>query len=130
MQTGYRHYLSECAKRAGSEVIQSLNSDLLYQSFYKTTDKPMVLKVSSQAGQKQKSTPLHSFKGLPISIDPTKPPKNYKDAMSRPDAEEWAQAYMEEYNNAVPKVNPKPTPYTNTIPEILNLDPIIMMGIY
>jgi hypothetical protein len=101
MQTGYRHYLSECAKRAGSEAIQSLNSDLLYQSFYKTTDKPMVLKVSSQAGQKQKSTPLHSFKGLPISIDPTKPPKNYKDAMSRPDAEEWAQAYMEEYNGFI-----------------------------
>ena len=33
--------------------------------------------------------PLHNFKGLPISIDPTKPPKNYNEAMKRADAAEW-----------------------------------------
>jgi len=39
----------------------------------------------------------HRIKGLPISIDPTKPPRNYAEAMRRPDAEEWDQAFREEY---------------------------------
>jgi hypothetical protein len=36
-------------------------------------------------------------KGLPNSIDPNKPPRNYRDAMSREDRQEWAAAYMEEH---------------------------------
>ena len=36
-------------------------------------------------------------KGLPDSIDPKKPPRNYRDAMSREDKHEWAEAYMAEY---------------------------------
>jgi hypothetical protein len=36
-------------------------------------------------------------KGLPDSIDPTKPPRNYRHAMSLPDAQEWAEAYDKEY---------------------------------
>ena len=36
-------------------------------------------------------------KGLPNSIDSNKPPRNYRDAMSREDRQEWATAYMEEY---------------------------------
>ncbi len=35
--------------------------------------------------------------GLPHTINPDKPPKNYKDAMSRPDSQEWAKAYMDGY---------------------------------
>ena len=35
-------------------------------------------------------------KGLPDSIDPTKPPRNYRHAMSLPDAQEWAEAYDKE----------------------------------
>ena len=34
-----------------------------------------------------------TLKGLPPSIDPDRPPKNYKDAMSREDKQEWAEAY-------------------------------------
>jgi hypothetical protein len=41
--------------------------------------------------------PLRVVQGLPDTIDPDKPPKNYKDAMSRPDNQEWAKAYMDEY---------------------------------
>ena len=35
--------------------------------------------------------------GLPNTIDPTKPPKNFKDASSRSDAKEWREAYFKEY---------------------------------
>ena len=37
------------------------------------------------------------MKGLPNDIDPTKPPKNYKNASSRSDAKEWRDAYFKEY---------------------------------
>ena len=40
---------------------------------------------------------LHTTKGLPDYIDPTRPPKNYKDAMTSPDREEWATAYQKEF---------------------------------
>ena len=36
-------------------------------------------------------------KGLPDTIDPDKPPRNYKDAMSRPDNQEWAEAYQKKF---------------------------------
>ena len=36
-------------------------------------------------------------KGLPDSIDPNRPPKNYRDATSREDAVEWSEAFMKEY---------------------------------
>ena len=36
-------------------------------------------------------------KGLPDSIDPMKPPRNYRHAISLPDAQEWAEAYDKEY---------------------------------
>ena len=41
------------------------------------------------------------LKGLADGIDPTKPPKNFKDAMSRPDAEEWRQAFDEEFQGFI-----------------------------
>ena len=37
------------------------------------------------------------MKGLQDYIDPNKPPKSYKEAMSRPDAAEWAEAYDKKY---------------------------------
>jgi len=37
------------------------------------------------------------MKGLPNDIDPTKPPKNFKDASSRSDAKEWIDAFFKEY---------------------------------
>jgi hypothetical protein len=36
-------------------------------------------------------------KGMPNSIDPNIPPRNYRDAMTREDRQEWAAAYMEEH---------------------------------
>ncbi len=35
------------------------------------------------------------IKGLPGNLDPTKPLKNFKDAMGREDRQEWAEAYDE-----------------------------------
>ena len=40
---------------------------------------------------------LTRVKGLPNSIDPTKPPKNFRDAMLREDCQEWAAALDKEY---------------------------------
>ena len=37
------------------------------------------------------------MEGLPDGIDPTKPPKNFKDANTREDAQEWMDAYFKEY---------------------------------
>ena len=37
------------------------------------------------------------IRGLPDSIDPTKPPKNFRDAMLREDSQEWAAALDKEY---------------------------------
>ena len=38
-----------------------------------------------------------ALKGLLTSINPDRPPKNYKDAMSREDKQDWAEAYDKEY---------------------------------
>ncbi len=40
---------------------------------------------------------LRVIQGLPDTINPYKPPKNYKEAMSRPDNQECAEAYQKEY---------------------------------
>ncbi len=40
-------------------------------------------------------------KGLPASVDPSKSPKNFKDAMLREDRELWAEAYDKEYQGFV-----------------------------
>ena len=37
------------------------------------------------------------IKGLPDSIDPTKPPRSFREAMMREDAPEWAEALNKEY---------------------------------
>jgi hypothetical protein len=37
------------------------------------------------------------IKGLPGNIDPTNPPKNFRDAMSREDRQKWAEAYDAEH---------------------------------
>jgi hypothetical protein len=39
----------------------------------------------------------HTLKGLLPFIDPDRLPKNFKDAMSRDDKQEWAEAYNKEY---------------------------------
>jgi hypothetical protein len=41
--------------------------------------------------------PTTKVKGLPNSINPNKPPKSYKEDMSREDSAEWAEAYNKEY---------------------------------
>ena len=35
--------------------------------------------------------------GVPAGIDVNKPPNNFRDAMSREDRQEWAEAYDSEY---------------------------------
>ena len=55
----------------------------------------------------------HILKGLPPSINPDRPPKNYKDAMSREDRQEWGEAFTKEYRGFVERgafkaVRPRP----------------------
>ncbi len=40
-------------------------------------------------------------KGLPDSIDPNKPPRNYRDVMQQEDQQEWAEAYDNEYQGFI-----------------------------
>ena len=54
-----------------------------------------------------------TLKGLPPSIDPDRPPRNYKDAMSREDRQEWGEAFTKEYRGFVERgafkaVRPRP----------------------
>ena len=42
-------------------------------------------------------TTHRTLKGLHPSINPDRPPKNYKDAMSRDDKQEWGDAFTKEY---------------------------------
>ena len=54
-----------------------------------------------------------TLKGLPPSINPDRPPKNYKDAMSREDRQEWGEAFTKEYRGFVERgafkaVRPRP----------------------
>ena len=37
------------------------------------------------------------IRGLPVGISETKTPKNFRDAMSREDRQEWAEAYDNGY---------------------------------
>ena len=43
------------------------------------------------------SARLTRVKGLPDSIDSSKPPKNFRDAMLREDCQEWEEALNKEY---------------------------------
>ena len=43
------------------------------------------------------SASLSKVKGLPDSIDSSRPPKNFRDAMLREDCQEWAEALNKEY---------------------------------
>jgi hypothetical protein len=40
-------------------------------------------------------------KGLPGNIDPSKPPKSFKDAVSREDRQQWAEAYDREFQGSL-----------------------------
>ena len=57
-------------------------SDILH------TQRAMVAKIAEENAKADEKSPV---------IDYNRPPKNYKDAMSRPDAPEWMEAYMNEY---------------------------------
>ena len=43
------------------------------------------------------TSPEGPVTGVPAGIDVNKPPKNFRDAMSREDRQEWAEAYDSEY---------------------------------
>ncbi len=51
-------------------------------------------KIEAEATCKDKQNPI-KVKELPNSIDTNKPPRNYRDAMSREDRQKWAAAYRE-----------------------------------
>ena len=42
---------------------------------------------------------IRSVQGISDHIDTSKPPTSYEDAMSRPDAQEWAEAHQKEYRD-------------------------------
>ena len=56
---------------------------------------------------------LSTVHGLQDNIDPDRLPKNFKDVMSCPDSQEWAEAYQKEFQgckdrNVLDVVKPSP----------------------
>ena len=47
--------------------------------------------------EKLVTSPEGPVTGVPAGINVNKPPKNFRDAMSREDRQEWAEAYDSEY---------------------------------
>lgn len=90
VETTKARYNADMLKKTGRSWDVTTEPPELYSSYYKTI---AAMAVETPVPPR----PLHNFKGLPISIDPTKPPKNYNEAMKRPDAAEWQASYDAEY---------------------------------
>ena len=73
--------------------------DFFKSLLHKRADELLVKARALVAGMEEEISPrgIARVKGLPEGIDPSKPPKNFKDAMSRIDRQQWAEAYDREY---------------------------------
>ena len=109
----YREQLYSSADRAGAQVLQ--NSTLLAQAQLGNTAASVQAMSATVLPPPPfpppddvpvSNTPVADkegirMRGLPNSIDPTKPPRNYKDAMSRSDYKDWNEAYFKEYQGTM-----------------------------
>ena len=73
--------------------------DFFKSLLHKRADELLVKARALVAGMEEEISPrgIARVKGLPEGIDPSKPPKNFKYAMSRIDRQQWAEAYDREY---------------------------------
>ena len=74
---------------------------------------PDVAQIAYVQGSRIVAATSPKIEGLPNGIDPTKPPRNYKEARMWPDAAQWMDAYAKEYQGimdrkAVDLVKPPP----------------------
>jgi hypothetical protein len=90
-------------------------SNLYEKVHYDRASDTLILRLTNEQDTYTKTTQLQFFRdilkvqtafvaslvrnveGLPPGIDPDRPPKNFKEAMARPDREQWAAAYQKEY---------------------------------
>ncbi len=71
-----------------------IDRETYFKNLLETTSIHQKTRIAVTTREKGWSTKI---KGLPDSIDPTRPPKSYLEAMMREDAAEWSEAFMEEY---------------------------------
>jgi hypothetical protein len=94
---------------------KSLPSNLYEKVHYDRQSDTLILRLTTEQNTYAKTTQMQYFtdilsvqtafvaslvrtvEGLPPGIDPDRPPKNYKEAMARPDREKWAAAYQKEF---------------------------------
>jgi hypothetical protein len=94
---------------------KSIASNLYEKVHYDSASDVLILRLTTEPNTYIKTTQLQyyrnildfqtayvaslvrSVQGLPDGIDPDRPRKNFKEAMARPDREQWAKAYQKVY---------------------------------
>ena len=94
---------------------KSIPSSLYEKVHYDSASDDLILRLTTEPNTYTKTTQMQYYRnildfqtayvaslvrtvqGLPSGIDPDCPPKNFKEAMARPDREQWAKAYQKEY---------------------------------
>jgi hypothetical protein len=85
------------------ETYRQMSRESFFQALLKRNSdellieaRALVAKISEEVTCGSDDHPIR-VKGLPNSIDPNIPPRNYRNTMTREDRQEWAAAYMEEH---------------------------------
>ncbi len=91
------HYILR--SKTEKDVYMKVSREAFFQSLLQRNSNELLSKARgllSRMEAEHVNTPLGGpsrVKGLPDSIDPNKPPLNYRNAMRREDRQEWAEAY-------------------------------------
>ena len=82
------------------DVYMKVSRESFFQSLLKKNSDELLSKARALVARMEAEPPWTSegnptrVKGLPSSINPSKPPRSYRDAMTREDRQEWGEAYL------------------------------------
>jgi hypothetical protein len=89
------------------DVYMKVSRESFFQSLLKKNTDELLSKARALVARMEAEPPWTSegkstrVKGLPSSIDPSKPPRSYRDAMTREDWQEWGEAYLKEHQGFI-----------------------------
>jgi hypothetical protein len=86
-----RHLILQSPTEPTRTAFLSIDQETFFTNLMATTT------VHQKAMMAMGPASLTKVKGLPDTIDPTRPPKSFRDAMQREVAQEWAEALNKEY---------------------------------
>ena len=84
-----------------------VSRESFFQSLLKKNSDELLSKARALVARMEAEPPWTSegnptrVKGLPSSINPSKPPRSYCDAMTREDRQEWGEAYLKEHQGFI-----------------------------